>query len=426
MTETKATSTESQPSSEKDKVSRSRSKSPLLTVKKTSSRLKSQGDNKTVKGQSETLNNETDESSRPASELSSSRSFTKYLVSRSNSEIASSRPESDLLSSRPDSQLTDSSRVRKRPSSSIIEALELEQELFSYGLNTHLGSPVGHVSPDSLDFESETLDSVNNTDNVSEIGSDDSMADIDNIEHDPLYQEVDQNHESTYEPKRSYPPQIRIERKVFQEAHRMDSFVSSSNDSEEMLERGQRPLGIIDKPIVTVEPMSRSTGFEPVGRSSGIGSMDMDDMPISPLNSSPMTLTPGSPRSPLTPITPQLPDLVSTPSMQTSNYYLTNNSSNSVSAIATLPRRRDLHRPPPVRFDYEDSVISQLDEQIREPSDSQVVSAEIHSAPATVTRPAARAKPPPHAPGARTRFNTWVGFEYYIYSAIRWGFPSLE
>ena len=293
----------------------------------------------------------------------------------------------------------------------------MEQEFFNYGLNTHLGSPVGHLSPDSLEFDSDNLDSVaSNTDNASEAGSEDSMADIIDIDHNPLYQEVDQNHESTYEPKRSYPPQIRIERKVFPEPRRMDSFVSSSaasNDSEEMFERVFRPFGLTDKPIVTVEPMSRSAGFDPVGRSSGIGSMDMDEMPISPLNSSPVTLTPGSPRSPLTPITPQLPDLVSTPSMQTSHNYLTNNnSSNNVSAIATLPRRRDLHRPPPVIFDYEDSMISHLDEPVRGTDDSQVVSAEVHSAPATVTRPAARIKPPPHAPAARTRFNTWVSYEF--------------
>ena len=410
MTESHSTNTESQSPSGEVGISRSRSKSPSLAVDKKGKKTKTQGDSENVK-QRDTLDPEnTNEISRPASELSSSRSFTKYLASRSNSEIASSRPESDLLSSRPDSQLTDSSRVRKRPSSSIIEALEIEQELFNYGLNTHLGSPVGHVSPDSLEIESVNLDSVTNTDNVSETGSDDSMADIDNIDQDPLYQEVDQNHESTYEPKRAYPPQIKIERKVFQEVHRMDSFVSSSNDSEDMLERGHRPsFTISEKPVVTVEPMSRSMGFDPVGRSSGIGSsMDMDEMPMSPLNSSPHTLTPGSPRSPLTPITPQLPDLVSTPSMQTSHYYLTNNSSNNVSAIATLPRRHDLHRPAPVHFDYEDSVISHLDQSIRATDDSHVVSAEIHSAPATVTRPEPRAKPPPHAPGARTRFNTWV------------------
>ena len=414
LTENHSTNTDSRLPSVEVNVSRSRSKSPSLTVDKTNKKSKTQGESETVK-LSDTLTTESnDEISRPASELSSSRSFTKYLASRSDSEFASSRPESDLLSSRPDSQLTDSSRVRKRPSSSIIEALEIEQELFSYGLR-NLGSPGGRVSPDSLEIDSVNLDSVT-TDNVSETGSDDSMADIDNIDHDPLYQEVDQNHESTYEPKRGFPPQIRIERKVFQESHRMDSFVSSSNDSEDMLERGHRPsFAILDKPIQTVEPMSRSMGFDPVGRSSGIGSMDMDDMPLSPLNSSPVTLTPGSPRSP---ITPQLPDLVSTSSMQKSHYYLTNNSSDNVSALATLPRRHDqLHRPAPVHFEYEDSVISQLDQSVRGTDDSHVVSAEIHSAPATVTRPEPRAKPPPHAPGARTRFNTWVSrsVRYLIY-----------
>ena len=55
----------------------------------------------------------------------------------------------------------------------------------------------------------------------------------DDMEQD--YQEIDDNHQSKYEPKRHGPPQIRIERKQFQQ--HSNSMVSSVG-SEEMLDRG--------------------------------------------------------------------------------------------------------------------------------------------------------------------------------------------
>ncbi|XP_060600776.1 pleckstrin homology domain-containing family H member 2-like, partial [Ruditapes philippinarum] len=186
----------------------------------------------------------------------------------------------------------------------------------------------------------------------------------------------------------------------------MDSFVSSSNDSEDMLERASHRVPIyatIDKPTMPVEPMSRSLEFEPTARSSGF--TPSQENLISPIHSSPVTLTPcspRSPRSPLSPLTPQLPDLVSTPTMQ--HQHLSTSSSNTITAIATLPRRppRERSKPPPVQFDFEDSVISRLDRPSR--VESQVVSAEVHSAPATVSRQQLKPQPP-QAP--RGRFNTW-------------------
>lgn len=334
-----------------------------------------------------------DDSSRPISELSSSVSNPrlKDFGSRPVSNLTGSRPGSEFtISSRPESQST-YSKPHKRPSSSIIEALEIENELFNYGLDQALRDSIEERDSPDVDIDYQ----------VSGNASDDSMNDID---FDPLYQEVDQNHESTYEPKKCGPPQIRIERKIFQE--RMDSFVSSSNDSEDMLERASHRVPIyatIDKPTMPVEPMSRSLELEPTARSSGF-TASQENL-ISPINSSPITLTPCSPRSPFSPLTPQLPDVVSTPPMQHQHQHLSTSSSNTVSAIATLPRRppRERSKPPPVHFDFEDSVISRLDRPSR--VESQVVSAEVHSAPATVSRQQLKPQPP-QAP--RGRFNTWV------------------
>ncbi|KAL4238975.1 Pleckstrin y domain-containing H member 2 [Mactra antiquata] len=342
----------------------------------------------------EDINIDNNDSSRPISDCSSyqSHSRMKGQGSRPVSNQMGSRPESEQMSSRPESQST-YSKPHKRPSSSIIEALEIESELFNYGLDPNDGrdSIDSHDSPD-LDYT------------VSGNVSDDSMNDID---FDPLYQEVDQNHESTYEPKKNGPPQIRIERKIFQE--RMDSFVSSSNDSEDMLERVQRaPIyATIEKPTMPVEPMSRSVEFEPRARSSGfIAPGDL----ISPIHSSPVTLTPHSPRSPLSPISPQLPDLVS-PSIQPSSHISQTSSSNTVSALATLPRRPplELNKPPPVHFNFEDSVISRLEQPSTR--DDHIVSAEIHSAPATVSRKQSKSQQPSPKPH-RARFNTWSSKAY--------------
>lgn len=344
--------------------------------------------------------------SRPVSDLSSSvsNSRCKDFGSRPVSNVTGSRPESELLSSRPDSQST-FSRPSKRPSSSIIEALQIENELFSYGLDPGTRLSDGSRNSPDLDLDDQALGNA----------SDDSIADID---FDPLYQEVDQNHESVYEPKRNGPPQIRIERKIFHE--RMDSFVSSSNDSEDMLERVHRPVYTsMDKPTMPVEPM-RSINFEPQSRSSGF--IPVDDDIISPDHSSPVTLTPissSSPRtplsprsvrSPMSPITPHLPDLVASPTLyqkrQTSSQ--SSSSTNTVSAIATLPRRPP-NKPPPVHFDFEDSVISRLDSSGR--PEGQVVTAEVHSAPATVSRQGSRNKQTTPKP-TRARLHTWVSFHF--------------
>ncbi len=65
----------------------------------------------------------------------------------------------------------------------------------------------------------------------------DNPIDEDDEDFDPVYQEIDDNHESKYEPRRMAPPQVRIERKIFPNPQMSSSMISSTNGSEEMLDR---------------------------------------------------------------------------------------------------------------------------------------------------------------------------------------------
>ena len=331
---------------------------------------------------------------RKVSHYSCSASYqdNKESDTRSTSSYSISRPESELGASRSDSEAI-YAVPNKRPSSSIIEALQIEQELFG------LDSPVpdkesfgdGMDSPVS-DSKSEGID-IDISGNISE----DSM-------EDPLYQEVDQNHESTYEPKRSMPPQIKIERKLFQDINKMDSFVSSSNDSEELLERNQKFLTGTDKPTMTVEPISRHLTFEDENHYASINVSTLVQSPRSPRS----PRSPYSPHTPFLPLSSQLPDLVTPPVMmeqQSSNYFMSNSSSNTASAIATLPRRRG-DRNKPV-FQGEESAVSHSTSPSQSELVNQLVSVEVHNAPATVPHQLQRLKPTTPKP-ARARFNTWV------------------
>jgi len=408
-------------------------------------------------------NEESNSLSRPVSEFSSV-SCSRYK------DLNGSRPVSNMTGSESQSTF---SRPYKRPSSSIIEALEYESEMFSCGLEQ--GSRLSDIERISPLFD------VGDT--ISDHGSDDSMRD--SIDFDPLYQEVDQNHESVYELKKSAPPQIRIERKIFQE--RMDSFVSSSNDSEDMLERERKfPLyATIDKkPTMQVEPMTRHGGdgqtslrnnvsdFGPQARSSGFAhdpDLTLTSEPCSPSSlsvhsphspqrspvsersersllgssSSPRSPPPisgrlGAPYSPpppppqhsnispllpltssnmTSPLTPQLPDLISSPPTlprkQHSSITQSSSSTNTVSAIATLPRRPlEQHTTQPLHFSFEDPI--DPSRTSRSKVESQVIAAEVHSAPATVSRPATRGKQP-SPPATRGRLHTWVSHCFYFY-----------
>ena len=160
----------------------------------------------------------------------------------------------------------------------------------------------------------------------SEVDSDESMGDMD---HEQLYQEVDANHESIYEPRRPIPPLIKIERKTLQGGHLYDSLLSSSNNSEEMLERAH---------VVSL------THAQTRGHN---GSLDNSDDFVVSEDITPITLTPRSPRTPLTPFLPDAPP--STPT----NFFNAHYERSSVSAIATLPRmKKDKPKPTPLKLTH--------------------------------------------------------------------------
>uniref|UniRef100_X2AIS4 Uncharacterized protein n=1 Tax=Capitella teleta TaxID=283909 RepID=X2AIS4_CAPTE len=118
--------------------------------------------------------------------------------------------------------------------------------------------------------------------------SSDISPDLD-ITEDPDYQEVDEDRESKYAPKRHAPPQVRIERRVFPNPRLLQaaSIVSSTGGSSEMLDRTDMVLQEAT-PESLLKPSSPVTPFPP-------------------------------PNSPLCPLT---------------------NTDHTVSALATLPRKK--------------------------------------------------------------------------------------
>ena len=89
---------------------------------------------------------------------------------------------------------------------------------------THKKSPRDMVMESSPEMEDPVVD------NMADVSDDDDF--------EPLYQEIDDNHQSKYEPKRrAGPPQVRIERKIFPNPQMTSSMISSTNGSEEMLDR---------------------------------------------------------------------------------------------------------------------------------------------------------------------------------------------
>ena len=110
--------------------------------------------------------------------------------------------------------------IPQRPSSSVMETFRQERELES--LHSEVSKRLQGDSPSHMQTESSPE-------------LEDNMVEHDDFE--PLYQEIDDNHESKYEPKCSGPPQVRIERKVFPNPQLMSSsLISSTTGSEEMLD----------------------------------------------------------------------------------------------------------------------------------------------------------------------------------------------
>lgn len=269
---------------------------------------------------------------RPFSGTGWSETVSEVVNLRPLSRTYNSRPASDFVSSHPGSGYTSRSRspspiasapeIPRRPSPSILEAFKMEQEL----IEDQTGSSVSPTS-DTAESSPDVL-----TENLSDNNSDDSMADI---EHDPLYQEVDQNHESTYEPKKCLiPPQIKIERKQFHDPHVFDSLVSSSTGSEEMLSRLRNlQNGDVngDDDTLRLEDEEEDVGEEKI---------IVEDV-------TPITLTPLM--TPLTSLTPLLPP--SSPTSSITDGIFGHHHYTNVSAIATFPRaRKQRDRPPPLQI----------------------------------------------------------------------------
>ncbi|XP_064600082.1 pleckstrin homology domain-containing family H member 1-like isoform X2 [Liolophura sinensis] len=178
--------------------------------------------------------------------------------------------------------------------------------------------------------------------------SDDSMEDMEQTETDPVYQEIDRNHESKYEPKRAFPPQIKIERKVFQEAHLLDSLVSSSNGSEEPLNRSHRLSQAQSHTSSTSDRNDEATNTgSPNGGDEEDG--DSEETAVS------LTLSLNSPRTPLTPLFPQAPP--TTPAGSLTEVYngrdkqhpLSDPTDSNMAFMATLPRSKcSTFKPSPV------------------------------------------------------------------------------
>ena len=202
--------------------------------------------------------------------------------------------------SRTESELSDdvSPPVPKRPSSSILECIRHERELedlqddLSYPLTSDLG--LGWVR----DAQQRELSPE----------GDDNMV-ITDCCLEPDYQEIDDNHESKYEPKvlRQGPPQVRIERKVFNPILHSSSVISSATGSEEMLDR-----------------QMSSGSFVMPGQSDGTATDN---------NNSMASLSPSTPGVSFLSTSQPTPASVAA-------LYAVPHSKNNVSVLATLPRRK--------------------------------------------------------------------------------------
>nr|KAG5695938.1 hypothetical protein BaRGS_017519 [Batillaria attramentaria] len=182
-----------------------------------------------------------------------------------------------------------------------------------------------HEEDTSEQKDSSSPDMTDNQiDTVSDIESEDSMGEMDQ----DLYQEIDANHESIYELKPTGPPQIRIERKLFQ-GRLFDSLISSSNGSEEML-----------------DPMRLSASH--IQENGRLRDGDDGELIIAE-DITPINLTPKSATAAFTFQTTAPP---STPT----NLINMNFDPTTVTAAATLPRMKDKGKPTPLKLVKSDNM----------------------------------------------------------------------
>lgn len=174
-------------------------------------------------------------------------------------------------------------------------------------------------SPDNTD---------NQIDTISDIESEESIGEMNH----ELYQEIDANHESIYELKPLGPPQIRIERKLFN-GRLLDSLISSSNGSEEMIDRAR----------LSWPRMQENERLDSCCDGDLIIAED-----ITPIN-----LTPRSVGTTFS-FQPNAPP--STPT----NVINMNFDAKSVTSPATLPRVKDRGKPSPLKLVKSDNVETSL------------------------------------------------------------------
>ena len=175
---------------------------------------------------------------------------------------------------------------------------------------------------------------------------DDMILDEDGNHIEPDYQEIDDNHESKYEPKRAAPPQVRIERKVFQSA-KMYASMSSTNDSEDILDAETYDDDDDDDNEADVE-------FDPTITSS-TGNI------VEELSDSPVTLTPKDPPQQLTPFDPKPPP--NTPAFSFSSVATSEAGASGSVEMYSQPNKPDkIKEPtPPKSVGYELPVLSRTD-----------------------------------------------------------------
>ncbi len=221
--------------------------------------------------------------------------------------------------------------VPQRPSSSVLESIRQEREFEE--LRGQLARDAGHGP---ADISHGLLDAV---DDVS-VGTDQ----IEDEEGD--YQEIDDNHESKYEPRKMGPPQVRIERRMFPRTplESSVSMVSSAAGSEEMLDRDANR---------TFEPLAAK-------KSSNSGSKARNGPPLLQSHSRDTSPKPADvPPSPRAVPPSTLPTFHAFLPHDTSSQhsdddqYPYHQTSHTVSALATLPRRRKDKAPPVYKREYE-------------------------------------------------------------------------
>ncbi|XP_074661838.1 pleckstrin homology domain-containing family H member 1-like [Tubulanus polymorphus] len=141
------------------------------------------------------------------------------------------------------------SRLHSLPSHIAKEIFKSDQQP-NFGEISHHASPDEHPTrPSSMvmdmfqkeDSFSQDCEPCIENDDSDDVADDDDDDDIhspldangnisEDLENEPEYQEIDENHESKYEPLKNAPPKIKIERKIFHSSAFYDSVISANSE----------------------------------------------------------------------------------------------------------------------------------------------------------------------------------------------------